>query len=110
MITLTHPGTLAQREEVLDDLAHRWDAIPATARGRMLHEITPLRGGQLRAAMDRLREAIREADEIGLWPAVQPAEGQVCDEQTRQWLGACGRVDAAMNVLLRDPVSEMGDS
>ena len=104
MITITCEATDTQRRDVLDDLAHRWDAIPASARGRMLHEITPLRGPELRDAMDGLREAIREADEVGLWPAVQPADGQVCDEQTRLWLAACSRVDTAMNVLLRDPV------
>jgi hypothetical protein len=110
MITLTCEATDAQRRDALEDLVKRWDTIPPSARGRMLHVVTPLRGPALRTAVDDLRKAMRRADKIRLWPAVQPAEGQVCDEQTRQWLRACRRVDTAMNVLLRDPVNEMGDS
>lgn len=104
MITLTCEGTDAQRRDVLEDLVHRWDDMPESARGRMLRAVTPLRGQELVAAVVRLRDAVAEADKIGLWPAVPPADGQVCDEQTRQWLAACQRVDAAMTVLLRDPV------
>ena len=110
MITLTCEATDAQRRNVLDDLVHRWDTIPAAARGRMLRVVTPLRGPDLRVAVDSLREAMNHADEVRSWPAVDPAPGQVTDEQTRQLWAACVRVDAAMTVLLRDPVSEMGDS
>lgn len=104
MITLTCEGTGAQRRDVLEDLVHRWDDMPASARGRMLRVVTPLRGAELRTAVDRLREAMRHADEVRLWPAVEPAAGQVVDEQTRQLWAACQRVDVAMTVLLRDPV------
>ncbi len=111
-LTFQHPGTLEQRRDVLDDIAHRWDNMPAGVRDRMLHTVTTLRGEPLRQAMEDLRDAIFTADaleppaEMG-WQDYEPAlAGVICDPQHQAWLLACGQVAAVMGELLSDPVVE----
>jgi hypothetical protein len=105
MITLTCEATTAQRREALEDLAKRWDVMPASARTRMLEAVTVLRGEALRAAMGALRAAIREAGKAESDPDWDDGPvGMVCDPRTQRWLLACQRVNTAMTVLLREPV------
>lgn len=105
MITLTCEATIAQRREALEDLAKRWDVMPASARTRMLEAVTVLRGEELRAAVGSLRAAIREAGTAESDPDWDDGPvGMVCDPRTQRWLLACQQVNTAMNVLLRDPV------
>lgn len=113
-ITMTcpapQPETLQQRREALEDLAVRWDDMPAKVRNRKLKEVTALRGDDMWVAMTELRETIGDADllETGemTWDQFMPelTGGVVVDRQEQAWLIACGQVDDAMTVLLRDPV------
>lgn len=108
-----HPETREQRREVLEDLAVRWDAMPARERNRKLREVTALRGDDMWVAMAGLRETIADADALDSgelhWSQYYPElAGVICggDRQHEALLIARSQVADALAVLLHEPASK----
>lgn len=112
--TEVRPETLQQRREALEDLAVRWNEMPAPVRNRKLKEVTALRGEDMWVAMTELRESMHDADAIDsgdlTWDQYYPElTGVICagDRQHEALLIARSQVDDAMTVLLREPAEKV---